>query len=508
MKKSILLAALIGMIAAAGWPTRLSAQRNCGTAEYVKMLAQTNPEGAKKHALLEQRIASGEASRSSALPNSVVTIPVVVHIVFNNAAENISDEQVYAQIEVLNEDYRKLNTDYALSVPTEFVPFQPLASDIQVQFCLASVDPDGNPSSGITRTATAHGPFTYPTNDMMFAGSGGIDAWDTQHYLNLYVCELTGGTLGYAPYPLTASAATDAVVIDVFAFGKFGSAVAPFDLGRTTTHEVGHWLNLIHIFADDNPPTCTDSDNVADTPNQLNANGGCPGVTISCSNGPNGDMSMNYMDYTDDACMYMFSAGQKARMLASFSPGGGRDALLSAGGCGGACPRALFFTDAFVGLTADFHSQDVIVGWNQISGSSSVTYQTGDNIRLKPGFHAQNGVAFRAFINPCEAGPLNDPGAGERDNTPAAGLLPQPRCVPNPFGNELQVSFSLPENSPVSLVLYDALGRPVLNSWSNTMLSAGDQNLSLPTAQLPAGVYYLELRTPWQHFSRQLIRRE
>ncbi len=506
MKKSILLAALFGVIVAAGWPAKLSAQRNCGTAQYVKMLEKENPEGAKKHALLEQRIASGEASRAM-LPNSVVTIPVVVHIVFNNAAENISDEQVYSQIEVLNEDYRMLNTDYALAVPTEFVPFQPLASDIQVQFCLASVDPNGNPTTGITRTATMHGPFDYPTNDMMFASSGGIDAWDTQHYLNLYVCEISGCIIGYAPYPLTASAATDAVVIDVFTFGKHGSAVAPFDLGRTATHEVGHWLNLIHIFADDNPPTCTDSDNVTDTPNQLAANGGCPGVKVSCSNGPNGDMSMNYMDYTDDRCMYMFSAGQKARMVATFSPGGGRDALLGSGGCGGACPRALFFTDEFSGLTADFHSQDIVVGWNHISGNAQITYQTGDSIRLKPGFHAQSGVSFRAFINPCEAGPVNDPAPEER-SAPNAGLLPEPRCLPNPFSRNLQVSFSLPENSPVTLILYDALGRPVLAPYNNSTLSAGEQNLALSTDQLPEGVYYLELRTPWQHFSRQLICRE
>ncbi|MCC7507035.1 MAG: T9SS type A sorting domain-containing protein [Saprospiraceae bacterium] len=502
MKKSILLL-LIGIAAVLGAPFTGLSQRVCGTAEYVKMLAAQNPEGAKKHALLEARIASGDASKSL-LPNSVVTIPVVVHIVFNNAAENISDEQVYSQIEVLNEDFRLLNTDFALGVPTEFVPFQPLASDIQVQFCLASVDPNGNPTTGITRTATMHGPFTYPTNDMMFAATGGIDAWNTQQYLNLYVCNISGGTLGYAPYPLTASAATDAVVIDVFTFGKFGSAISPYNLGRTTTHEVGHWLNLIHIFADDNPPTCTDSDNVADTPNQLDANGGCPGVTVSCSNGPNGDMSMNYMDYTDDRCMYMFSAGQKSRMLASFSPGGGRDGLAGSGGCGGACPRALFFTDEFSGLNADFQSQDIAIGWNHITNASAVTYQTGDSIRLKPGFHAHNGVSFRAFINPCSGPGVVEPDAEERSDV--ADALPTPQCIPNPFSNVLQVSFSLPEKASADIVLYDALGRAVVTQYQNTTLPAGEHTITLSTAQLPPGLYYLDLRTPWQHFSRQLVR--
>ncbi len=501
MKKSILLSALLGVLAAMVAPVTSVAQRNCGTADYVKMLEAQHPELAP---LREQAQKQAADATFKLLPNSVVTIPVVVHIVFNTPAENISDEQVYSQLEVLNEDFRMLNTDYGITVPNEFVPFQPLAADAQIQFCLASVDPAGNPTSGITRRATTHGPFNYPTTDMMFGASGGTDVWNTTQYLNLYVCDISGTIIGYAPYPLTAPASTDAVVIDVNTFGKNGTAGFPFDLGRTATHEIGHWLNLVHIFADDNPPTCTDSDGVADTPNQLDANGGCPGVTVSCGNGPNGDMSMNYMDYTDDRCMYMFSAGQKARMLASFMPGSGRDALATSPGCGGACPRAIFLTDEFNGLTADFQSQDIVIGWNHISGASTITYQAGDNIRLKPGFHAQSGTSFRAFINGCTGPPLTGDDVESR-NAAVGDALPAPGCMPNPFGDALQVSFFLPEKAGVSLVLFDALGRPVLTQYQSTALEAGSQEISLPTAQLPSGVYYLELRTPWQHFSRQLL---
>ena len=131
----------------------------------------------------------------------------------------------------------------------------------------------------------------------------------------IWACQLAGGLLGYAQFP-GGPAATDGVVIRQSAFGTVGTAAAPFNLGRTATHEVGHWLNLNHIWGDDGTG-CTGTDNVADTPNQAGWNTGVPSFPrVSCSNGPNGDMFMNYMDYVDDRAMVMFSAGQVARMQA------------------------------------------------------------------------------------------------------------------------------------------------------------------------------------------------
>jgi hypothetical protein len=156
---------------------------------------------------------------------------------------------------------------------------------------------------------------------------GGIDGTAPLDKLNIWVCDLAGGYLGYAYFPGMKPTANQGVVIDYQAFGTTGSAEAPFDLGRTATHEVGHWLNLYHTWGDDGN-SCNGSDLVDDTPNQADENYGCPSFPqISCSNGPNGDMYMNYMDYTDDPCMMMFSAGQRLRMLAVFAAGGPRNNL-------------------------------------------------------------------------------------------------------------------------------------------------------------------------------------
>jgi hypothetical protein len=238
-------------------------------------------------------------------------IPVVVHVVHNTAAQNISDAQINSQIDVLNHDYRRMNADIG-TVPAAFAG---LTADTRIEFQLATTDPGGNPTNGITRTATASVSFT-DDDRVKSAATGGHDAWPADRYLNIWVCPLGGGLLGYAQFP-GGPAATDGVVILHSAFGTSGTAAAPFNLGRTATHEIGHWLNLRHIWGDDGTG-CAGSDFVADTPNQGGPNYGVPTFPrISCGNGPSGDMFMNYMDYVDDAAMVMFSAGQVTRMQAA-----------------------------------------------------------------------------------------------------------------------------------------------------------------------------------------------
>jgi len=141
--------------------------------------------------------------------------------------------------------------------------------------------------------------------------------------LNMWIGTIGGGILGYAQFP-GGSAATDGVVVDPKYFGTTGTATAPFDGGRTMTHEVGHWLNLRHIWGDGR---CNRDDFVADTPTSDRPNYGCPGFpTTHCRST---DMTMNYMDYVNDDCMYMFSLGQKERMRALFGPGGVREGMLA-----------------------------------------------------------------------------------------------------------------------------------------------------------------------------------
>jgi len=238
-------------------------------------------------------------------------IPCVVHVVHKTNAQNISDAQINSQIDVLNEDFRKKNAD----VTTAPAPFQPLADDARIQFELATKDPDGNPTDGILRVPTNVNAFS-SNDDVKDSAQGGSDAWPADKYLNIWVCQLGGGLLGYAQFP-GGPADTDGVVILHSAFGTVGTASAPFDQGRTTTHEIGHWLNLRHIWGDDGNG-CSGTDFVADTPNQGGPNLGKPSFpSVSCGNAPNGDMYCNYMDYVDDDTMVMFSAGQVVRMQAT-----------------------------------------------------------------------------------------------------------------------------------------------------------------------------------------------
>jgi len=284
--------------------------RTCGTMQVHERLLRSDPSYMAARVASENYFAAFASRGFTQARNGVTLIPVVVHVVYNNAAQNISDAQINSQIDVLNKDFRKLNSDVA-SVPGAF---QPLVGDARIQFKLATTDPQGNPTTGITRTQTASASFI-DDDKVKSAATGGADAWDASKYLNLWVCPLGGGLLGYAQFPGGAPA-TDGVVILHSAFGTTGTAAAPFNLGRSATHEIGHWLNLRHIWGDDGTG-CNGSDFVADTPNQAGPNFGKPAFPhVTCSNGPNGDMFMNYMDYVDDAAMFMFTSGQITRMQA------------------------------------------------------------------------------------------------------------------------------------------------------------------------------------------------
>jgi predicted Zn-dependent protease len=267
----------------------------------------------------------------------VYNIPTVVHVVYRNASENVSDAQIISQITALNKDYRKLNPDVS-NVPSVW---SSLAADVGIEFCLATRDPQGNPTNGITRTSSTQSSFDVSNNNMKFNNTGGKSAWPTDQYLNIWVCNLDGTLLGYAQFP-GGSAATDGVVIDYDDFGTTGTATPPFNLGRTATHEVGHWLGLYHIWGDE--PNCAQDDGVSDTPLQKDKNYGCPSFPLgsnqaggSCSGSTPGAMFMNYMDYVDDACMYMFTNGQKVNMLAALTQQ--RAPLLTSNGCAGVIPN-------------------------------------------------------------------------------------------------------------------------------------------------------------------------
>ncbi|MGU3436258.1 M20/M25/M40 family metallo-hydrolase [Actinomycetes bacterium M1A6_2h] len=283
--------------------------RRCAAMDvHRRLLTESSTYAAERARIENQTIAL--ASILPARQREVVTIDVVVHVVAATDVQNISDEQVASQLDALNRDFRATNDDIG-EVPE---PFVPLVADARVEFTLATTDPDGKPTSGITRTRT--GVAGFDSDDAVkSASSGGADPWPSDRYLNLWVCRLGGGLLGYAQFP-GGPAETDGVVVLDTAFGTTGTASAPFDLGRTATHEIGHWLNLFHIWGDDGDG-CGGTDEVDDTPNQGGPNNGRPTFPhVSCNNGPNGDLFVDFMDYTDDAGMVMFTAGQVTRMAA------------------------------------------------------------------------------------------------------------------------------------------------------------------------------------------------
>lgn len=253
---------------------------------------------------------------------TIYRIPVVVHVVWNAPMQNLSNAQVQSQIDVLNEDYRRMNADAANTVAS----FTGVAADCGIEFCLASVDPNGMPTNGITRTQTGVFGFDPFSDNIKSTAAGGIDPWPAQDYLNIWVGPLVPfGLLGYATPPGTP-ANIDGVVV---AFGQFGrpgiQPIAPgLDQGRTCTHEVGHYLNLLHTWG--TTGGCGDDDLVTDTPNCSGPNMGCSLTTSSCGTL---DMIQNFLDYTPDNCMNLFTQGQATRMRALFAPGGARVSLLS-----------------------------------------------------------------------------------------------------------------------------------------------------------------------------------
>lgn len=248
---------------------------------------------------------TNKALLTGKLVNGKVQIPVVVNVLYRTAAQNISDAQIQSQIDVLNKDFNALNSDYN-SVPALF---SGVKANVGISFVLDQI---------IRKSTTK---TSWGTNDAMKkVAQGGLAPTSPTTKLNLWSCAIGGGILGYAQFP-GGAAATDGVVIDSKYFGLSGAANAPFNLGRTGTHEVGHWMNLRHIWGDAN----CGSDLVSDTPTHNEENYGVPAYPhySTCSGTPV-EMTMNYMDYVDDNAMYMFSTGQKNRMAAIFVTGGPR----------------------------------------------------------------------------------------------------------------------------------------------------------------------------------------
>ncbi|MES2286060.1 MAG: T9SS type A sorting domain-containing protein [Bacteroidota bacterium] len=327
----IFLISLVGLVSLNAQNIGASSIRTCGSPilpdsfeTWLQPLIQSGTEGSR----------------------TVYTIPVIVHVIHNGEAigtgSNLSQAQVNSQLQILNEDFRKLNADIS-SVPSAWTA---VAADCEINFCFAVVDPSGNTLAepGINRINRNSSGFSAPPYATSYVDGSIKPAtiWNPNNYLNIWCLSLGSGLLGYATFPNPGSSGlgglgapygsstSDGVVILNTAFGNTGTAAAPYNKGRTVTHEIGHWVGLRHIWGDG---SCA-NDFCNDTPTQQASNYGCPSFpNVTCSNSPNGDMFMNYMDYVNDACMFMFSNDQKARVQAIMLNSPMRNALTTSLKC-------------------------------------------------------------------------------------------------------------------------------------------------------------------------------
>ena len=333
--------------------------KKCITTDLIKRELKNNVE----YELMRQNLINYQQENKGIIYKNqpTITIPVVVHVVHRTqdaigANTNISNAQIEDQLRILNEDYSKTNPEFPNPPRNTFVSY---AGNPELQFCLATIDPNGNSTIGITRTSTSKTSWDADTesNDMKQVSSGGIDNWDPLRYLNIWVCNLSnaggGQTLGYAYLPglqgSNSQSWKDGLVVDYQYFGSVGSASSWAD-GRTTTHEIGHYLGLNHTFCEETDAQgeytiCCDNDNdswwggnVDDTPavkgiyfgpvNSNTNNNTCNDLSYSNIFNSNVlDMDENYMSYARDT--WMFSQGQVELMLtilnASTNQGGRRD---------------------------------------------------------------------------------------------------------------------------------------------------------------------------------------
>jgi hypothetical protein len=305
--------------------------QRCATQDVLQIKAQSDNAYLERIKQTSDAIELYARNNSNRFTGEVYRIPVVVHVLYNNDEQNIPDQKIFDQIEVLNQDYRRLNPDASLT-RSEFLD---VAEDSGIEFYLAEFDPQGNPTNGIVRTQTNQTSFILSLFDgsfkMKHSSEGGSDAWDTNQYMNIWVCNLSifgiPAVLGFATPPEGApnwpagsaaeSADEDGVVVHYEVFGPDPGAsgtLATVSKGRTATHEVGHYLGLRHIWGDGD---CSADDGLQDTPTAAQASQQtCDLNSNSCSDSGNDlpDMIENYMDYSDENCMNMFTAQQVSAM--------------------------------------------------------------------------------------------------------------------------------------------------------------------------------------------------
>jgi hypothetical protein len=352
-------------------PVLAQHKNRCATQAKIIELQNSTPEATVSAKQTQAKIKDWIANHANFKSQSILVIPVVVHVIYEDAAQNIPDSQIQLQLDILNQDYRRLNSD-ANQTPLAFIPN---AADCEIEFCLAKRDIFGGVTTGIVRKQTLVNEIG-SSHKYWKSNQGGDAIWDRDSYLNIWVCEIeqAGGILGYASVPaFSPPDSADGIVIDYRYFGT--STNTHYNKGRTATHEIGHWLNLQHIWGDDFG-TCSIDDGVADTPLQTLEHFGMPIYPSldSCTTTFPGTMFMNYMDYTDDSGMNLFTQGQRQQIWAALMTTI-RDSLFHSKGC------------VPVGIQEGFSSQDISLYPNPAK----------DHVNLDLKFREPQNCAVRVF---------------------------------------------------------------------------------------------------------------
>jgi len=364
-------------------------QNRCNSNKIMKLQIQQHPEilaeKAAKDRLVEakMRLLNQQKQKNQ---QAIISIPVVFHVLYNNSEENVSFDVLESQITVLNEDYRRKNTDANNTWPQ--------AADTQIEFCLANIDLNGNYFEGVTRTFTTKPVFNPDGIDMFLSDKGGKEIWP--NYLNIYICDidlLSEGVLGFAPLPGYFSD-YDGVVIDYRIVGRNKNQLNnPYNLGRTGTHEIGHWLDLLHIWGNPgvNENGCNVDDGINDTPNSAASYSTCYSGT-SCGSP---DMGGNFMDYQYDSCMNLFTQGQANKMASSISIF--RPYLINHTKCG-SCLPSIVVNSNFQSKDRSITSNNWITATNDITNNSDIDYNAKNRITLNKGFSIDKSSNFIARI--------------------------------------------------------------------------------------------------------------
>jgi len=438
-----------------------NAQDRCGSMELLDEKFRANPalkaNMVNREAVLQKIISQRMVSAKTQRTEEVVTIPVIFHVVLSRQSQ-VTDAQIRAQLDTINKDYSGTNGG-ALKIPGHFLP---LFGKSGIRFALAQRTPNDQPSTGIVRYSTTRSSFDYTTEYVKHVSTGGADSWDTDKYLNIWICDLSESTLGYATFPNVGRKDEQGVVIDYASLP--GGSLTSYNQGKTLTHELGHFFNLYHIWGDDNG-SCSGTDQVADTPNQGNSTSTLQTgiITDNCTPAAPGIMYQNYMDYTPDAGLLMFTTLQVARMEAAFSTY--RSVLASSNG---AIPIDLKNRDAAVRTivapdqrlcSSNFVPQITI----RNEGSEPLTSAT-INVRIDDG--TVSSFRWTGSLGTYQQTTVTLPALSTQEGN---HILTVYTTLPNGTADENVANDAVSKE----FIFYAPLAPPVLESFENTFLPAG-----------------------------------